>query len=205
MNSKINVLTCGFLTLAVFAQVQPVGAAPADARPPNSSVKQSAPSLPPPPAGVTDLKFSEFFVSPIGARGLTFTDKLRRLEGNRVRVLGYMVRQGKSSPGTFLLAPIPVQLDEDHYGLADDLPAATLYVSVAGHQEQMISYTPRPMLLTGILSLGNREEPDGHISAVRLVLDAPVSGARTEFSPSEKGAERLFRLSHGNQNAARKL
>lgn len=131
-----------------------------------------------------ELKFNEFFVNPIGDRGLTFTEKLRRFDGNRVRILGYMVRQGKPTPGAFLLAPVPVQLDEDHYGLADDLPAATLYVSVPDHREQIIPFTARPMLLTGTLSIGNREEPDGRISTV---LSAVAYGDKRFVVGGESG------------------
>src|SRR5689334_5693118 len=40
--------------------------------------------LPPLPAGVTELKFGEFFVRPVGPRGLELTDKLLGLDGQRV-------------------------------------------------------------------------------------------------------------------------
>ena len=136
--------------------------------------------IPPLPAGVTELKFSEFFVSPIGDRGLTFTDKLRSLDGRRVRILGYMARQEQPMAGMLLLASVPVQLNEKHYGLADDLPPATLYVSVPSHRDQVVRHTPGLMLLTGTLSIGNREEADGRISAVRLKLETPPSAQRSE-------------------------
>ena len=135
--------------------------------------------IPPLPAGVTELKFSEFFVSPIGDRGLTFTDKLRSLDGRRVRILGYMARQEQPMAGTLLLASVPVQLNEEHYGLADDLPAATLHVSMPSHRDQVVRHTPGLMLLTGTLSIGNREEADGRISAVRLALEVPPVSQRS--------------------------
>lgn len=131
------------------------------------------------PAGVTELKFSEFFVSPTGDRGLTFTEKLRSLEGRRVRVLGYMAQQEQPVPGMFLFNAIPVRLNEEHYGLADDLPAATLFVSVPTQRDVVVRHTPELMLLTGTLSIGNREEADGRISAVRLQLEAPSSSPRS--------------------------
>ena len=40
------------------------------------------------PAGVSELKFSDFFVSPVGRRGLEVTDKLRQFDRKRVRILG---------------------------------------------------------------------------------------------------------------------
>src|SRR5260221_6882287 len=85
---------------------------PATAQRPEAKPKETAPSLPAPPAGVTELKFDELFVSPIGERGLTLTEKLRNLDGQRVRILGYMVRQEAATPGKLLLAPFPVQVCE---------------------------------------------------------------------------------------------
>ena len=129
--------------------------------------------IPPLPAGVTELKFSEFFVSPIGDRGLVFTEKLRSLEGKRVRILGYMAQQEQPVPGMFLFSAIPVRLNEEHYGLADDLPAATMFVFMPTQRDQVVRHAPGLMLLTGTLSIGNHEEADGRISAVRLALEAP--------------------------------
>ncbi len=77
-----------------------------------SHVSQSAPALPPLPAGVTELKFNKFFVQPVGDRGLELTDKLLKLDGQRVRILGYMVRQEEATPGKFLFAPLPVEVHE---------------------------------------------------------------------------------------------
>ena len=136
--------------------------------------------IPPLPAGVTELKFGEFFVSPIGNRGLTFTDKLRSLDGKRVRILGYMAQQEKPVPGMFLFSAIPVRLNEEHYGLADDLPAATMFVFTPTQRDQVVRHAPGLMLLTGTLSMGNREEADGRISSVRLALEAPSPSKRPE-------------------------
>ena len=131
--------------------------------------------IPPLPAGVTELKFSEFFVSPIGDRGLTFTEKMRSLDGERVRILGYMAQQEQPVPGLFLFSAIPVRLNEEHYGLADDLPAATMFVLMPTPRDQVVRHAPGLMLLTGTLSIGNHEEADGRISAVRLKLEAAPS------------------------------
>jgi alkaline phosphatase len=42
-----------------------------------------------------------------------------------------MVRRDVAPPGTLLITPRPVQLHDREYGLADDLPPATLYVFLA--------------------------------------------------------------------------
>jgi len=162
---------------------------PATAQRPEAKAKETAPSLPAPPAGVTELKFNEFFVNPVGARGLVLTEKLKSLDGQRVRILGFMARQDEATPGKFLLAPLRVQLQDHDSKFADDLPPSTVYVSVSGSRDQPVPYTPEPLLLTGTLSVGNREETDGRISIVRLTLDSPPRTATQKSSPAEKGAE----------------
>ena len=163
------------------AQVKP--------QPAPTNMKRSAPALPPLPAGVKELKFTDFFVQPVGDRGLELTDTLRKMEGQRVRILGYMAQQEQPVPGMFLFNAIPVRLNEEHYGLAEDLPGATLFVHMPKDREKVVSHTPGLMLLTGVLSIGNREEADGRISTVRLALEVPAT--KKNPSSSTKGAERL--------------
>jgi hypothetical protein len=131
-------------------------------------------TLPPLPPGVTELKFNEFFRQPIGPRGLEDTDKLRALDGQRIRILGYMVRQEQPVPRGFMIAPQPISLHEDEFGLCDDLPAALLHVFTDATAPEETPYTPGLLLLTGKLSVGNRTEIDGRISTVRLQLDPPT-------------------------------
>jgi hypothetical protein len=145
-------------------------------------------TLPPLPSDVTEFKFSEFFVTPIGPRGLAFTDKLLNLNSQRVRMLGYMVRQEGGLPGKFLFTAIPVQLHDHDSALADDLPAATVYVTVPTCLDREVPYAPGLMLLTGTLSLGHREEADGRISVVRLALDPPARGEGNTSAFTGKGA-----------------
>ncbi len=142
-------------------------------KPPSGEANTNA--LPPLPPGVTELKFGEFFRQPIGPRGLESTEKLRSLEGRRIRIVGYMARQAKPVSRCFLLAPVPLTLNEIEYGYADDLPAATLHVFTSSEAPATTPYTPGRLLLTGSLSLGNRLEVDGRISTVRLQLDAPTA------------------------------
>src|SRR5262245_31299945 len=47
--------------------------------------------LPPPPPGVHQLKFSDFFKFPIGPLGLEVTEELKDLDGRTVRIMGFMV------------------------------------------------------------------------------------------------------------------
>jgi len=152
-------------------------------------------ALPPLPAGVAELKFNEFFVQPVGKRGLELTPRLRGLDGKRVRILGYMVRQEQPPPGRILLSPMPAEIHEHDNGLADDLPPSLVFVSVPTVPQEPVPHVPGLMLLIGTLSVGNRVEPDGRISAVRLTLDPPpqsqeASEATEKFStPLGKGVE----------------
>ena len=145
-----------------------------------NSTNQGA-AIPPAPDGVTDLKFSELF-KPIGKRGLEHSEKLRGLDGRRVRILGYMVRQSRPLPWTFLLTPVPLALHEAEYGFAEDMPATVLHVQMQRNATPIVPYTPGLLLLTGTLSVGNREEPDGRVSTVRLALDPPTPAERAALT-----------------------
>lgn len=131
----------------------------------------NTPKLPLLPVGVTDLKFSDFFVHPAGPRGLEFTKKLQELDGKRVRILGYMVGQEAQTNGTFLLSPIPVTLHQhDDECFVDDLPAAVVRVISPEHAGKSVPHTPNLLLLTGTLSVGYKTEGDER-SWVRLRMD----------------------------------
>jgi hypothetical protein len=132
-------------------------------------------TLPPLPEGVRELRFRDFFVRPLGPRGLELTTTIRELYGQRVRILGYMVQTGHALPGTLLLTPYPIKMDDCHYGLADDLPPQTVHVEVPGPANQTVPFTPGLLLLTGTLRLGPEPLPDGRNFTVHLRLDPPPS------------------------------
>lgn len=163
--------------------------------------------LPPLPEGVEELKFSTFFKLPVGPRGLELTDRLKALDGKRVRILGHMVKedltpcnscpvtpvQGKRAlpawmefvvPGRMMFTENPAMVSHAHYGLADDLPPQTIFVTVPDKFGELVPYTPGPMLLTGVLSVGNKPEADSRISVVRLTLDLPAKNAPVAPQPS---------------------
>ncbi|HMP82388.1 MAG TPA: hypothetical protein PKA41_06730 [Verrucomicrobiota bacterium] len=140
-----------------------------------AAVTNAVNGFPPLPEGVTELRFGEFFVNPVGPHGLEFTDKLRSLDGKRVRLAGYMVRQSVTVDRCFLLSPVPVILHEHEYGFADELPASTVHVFTAPESPAEVPFTPGVLLLTGTLSVGNRAEADGRVSLVRLQLDPPTA------------------------------
>jgi hypothetical protein len=138
-----------------------------------SSCAHRPASVLPPVPDAAELKFNEFFVSPVGPRGLALTEKLASFDGKRVRMVGYMVEQHGGLPGKFIFSPMPVQLHDHDSALADDLPPAVVHVTVPTCLGREIPFVPGPMLLTGILAVGHREEADGRMSLVRMELDPP--------------------------------
>jgi hypothetical protein len=150
-----------------------------DAAPPLLTNAAPPAALPLLPTGVTELKFSEFFRQPIGPRGVEFTEKLRSLDGKRVRILGYMARQSQPVARCFLLSPVPLALHEDEYGFAEDMPATVMHVFTDPTTPAAVTFTPGLLLLTGTLTMGNRIEPDDRVSTVRLQLDPPTAEQRT--------------------------
>lgn len=134
-------------------------------------------TLPPPDKGVTELKFRDVYRLPAGPQGMTFTEEVRGLDGRRVRVLGFMVRQQRATPGVMMLAPFPLTTSENEYGLSDDLPPTVIFVSVPKYSDIAVPFTPGPLLLTGTLALGPREEADGRVSHIRLQLDREPGAA----------------------------
>jgi len=158
--------------LAVLAAAAPAGARCA------ASGGTTAPSLAitrkpgPPPAGVADLKFQDLFKLPVGARGLEPSEKLRALDGKRVRIIGYMVRQPEAPAGSFLLSPLPAAVSDEDEPLADDMPASTIAVTVPGVTQKPIEWIPGLIQATGVLHVGARSDaPSGRVCPVQITLD----------------------------------
>ncbi len=127
------------------------------------ALAQPAPGDAPP-----DLKFSSFFRQPVGPRGLEVSETLRAADGQRVRLVGYMVAQETPTPGRFLLTPRPVHLSED----ADDLPPNVVTVLLDESQRgRVVAHQPGLVALVGRLQLGRQDDAPGRASWVRLVLD----------------------------------
>lgn len=124
-----------------------------------------------PPAAASDLKFSQFFKSPIGPAGLELSDALRAADGRPVRLVGYMVAQEQAKPGRFWLTPRPVRMSEHADGEADDLPAAAVTVLLdPSQQERLVAHRDGLVVLTGTLSIGRVEDESGRVSWIRLQL-----------------------------------
>lgn len=125
-----------------------------------------------PPLAPVELTFRDFYKTPVGHQGLEPTEKLRALENKRVRIVGFMAQEEEPTAGIFLLASRPAQVAEKADGMADDLPIGTVTVYMpAGDQQKILAYRPGPWVISGILQLGNREDNNGRVSYVRLMMD----------------------------------
>lgn len=125
-------------------------------------------------SGISDLKFRDFFKMPIGPRGTEMSEKLLSLNGKHVRILGYMANAESPSPGVFLLSPLPVELGDEDESLSDDIPPSTVFVHMDA-ESLVVPHMPGLIKITGILSVGNHDEADGHVSTVRLFLDHEIT------------------------------
>ncbi len=137
------------------------------------------------------LAFSEFFVMPVGRRGLEFTERAKSLNGKRVTVTGFMARRCDPVPGQFIVASLPIDLHEHEMGLCDDLPPSALWVDLpAALAKRYVVHRRGPLRLTGTLQLDSRPEPDGRVSAAQLKLDEDCAAAwiaTTEHSEQHDG------------------
>jgi len=125
-----------------------------------------------------DLKFASFFKQPVGPRGLEIAEALRAADGQRVRLVGYMVAQEEPLAGRFMLTPRPVRMSEHADGDADDLPPATVTVLLDARQrDRIVAHQSGLIAITGRLTLGREEDASGRVSWVRLQLDPEALAA----------------------------
>lgn len=124
-------------------------------------------------AEVVNLKFGEMFRWPVGPRGLEPSEKLLRLNGRRVHMVGYMVEQ--EAMRSVILSPLPLKLGDEDESLADDVPPGVVFVRFALPDQIDLRYRPGLLQATGTLSVGSFVEADGRTSSVRLTLDSSRS------------------------------
>jgi hypothetical protein len=120
------------------------------------------------PSRAEPLAFGELFES--SPRELKPTAKLLRLDGKRVKMVGYMAQMEEPPSGAFYLAARPTFCGEGGAGTGD-LPPDAVRVVVRSRRGKPVPFIPGPLEVTGILEVGNRAEEDGAVSAIRLVLD----------------------------------
>jgi len=203
----VSLVTVSALSAEV-EETAPAGRRGAEPRPlvasvprmPVASMIEEVGALPALPEGVTDLRFNDFFKRPVGPRGLEPGETLKKLDGTKVRLVGYFVFEDWSScscppdssvdaaarkarrpmpawmkhvvPGRIMIAPRPVTVSLGHYGLCDDLPPQVAYLSIASKYGEPVFYRPGLFAITGTLTTGNKDEPDGRVSYVRISVES---------------------------------
>ncbi|MEZ0386154.1 MAG: hypothetical protein ACAI34_03735 [Verrucomicrobium sp.] len=118
-----------------------------------------------------ELGFKDLYVTPAGPRGLEFTDRVRSLAGQRVRMTGHMVRLYHDDPRIFLFTELPTSHDQREYGLADSLPVSLMHVEMKVRPGDAPAWLPRKITVYGVLETGPKQEVDGRISHLRLLAD----------------------------------
>jgi hypothetical protein len=105
-----------------------------------------------------DLAFRDFFEPT--PKELRPSARLVSLAGRRVRLVGFMARSEEPPAGGFFLCPFPVVATEAGGGTAD-LPPETVFVVVPSAAGRAMPWTPRPVVVEGVLDLGSRAGEDG--------------------------------------------
>lgn len=169
-------------------------------RMPISHMIEEVGELPALPEGVSELRFKDFYKSPAGPRGLEMTEALKKLDGAKVRLVGYFVfedwascscppdssadaapRKARRSlpawmkhvvPGRIMMASRPVTVSLGHYGLCDDLPPQVAFLNIASKYGEPVFFRPGLFAITGTLTLGAKDEPDGRVSQVRIAVES---------------------------------
>ncbi len=166
--SHFSVLATGLVCAALLG---PATCALAQGTPLQRSTFDSVASAP-------ELRFRDIFQFPAGPRGLEPSAKVLALNGQRVRITGYMVAQQEPPMGRFFLTPRPLHMSEDADGDADDLPPNTVVVLMPAAEQQLaLPHTPGLLQLTGTLLYGRHQLGDGRVVWLRLQLDPRASDA----------------------------
>lgn len=117
------------------------------------------------------LNFGDLLHYPIGPQGLEIAPRAQSMQGQNVRLRGYMVKSEEDPIGQFYLAPVPIQLSEHADGPANDLPASAVLVMLDPSQANWaVPHKAGVLVLEGKLLLGRQEDAEGTVSWLQLQL-----------------------------------
>ena len=159
------VLACGTLSVAATEREQPPD--------PHLSAATEQQS------NAAELRFRDLFRLPVGPKGLEPTERLRALDGKQVSMMGYMVHQEQPIANRLILAAMPISMSEEEDGLADDLPPNVVFVHLLHSPETPLAYQRGVLKFTGTLSVRPKEEVDGRVSSVRLLVEGCERAAKS--------------------------
>lgn len=152
--------------------------------------------LPPPPAGVEDLKFHEVFRLPAGSLGLEASERLLTLDGRAVRMVGFMVRNSNPGTSSFILAPMPLGFSDEDEAEADDIPANAVLVRLPKSLPTALPNINGLLQISGILRVGHSNDAaTDRVFSVAIDLDSKQArsfarlaskAAKAADSPSQR-------------------
>lgn len=117
------------------------------------------------------INFAELLQHPIGPHGLEISPKVLGMQGQNVRLRGYMVKSEEDAVGHFYFAPLPLQMSEHVDGPANDLPASAVLVKLDPSQANWaVSHKSGALVLEGTLLVGRHEDMQGNVSWFQLQL-----------------------------------
>lgn len=119
----------------------------------------------------TKLSFDDLLQRPIGAFGIDIGSTAKSMQGQKVRIRGFMVKSEENLFGQFYLTALPIQMSEHADGPASDLPADAVLVRLDPSQSTwVVAHQPGPIFLEGILNIGRYEDSLGNVSWFQLQL-----------------------------------
>ena len=143
------------------------------------------------------LTFQDLLKMPVGAQGLEISPFAWRMQGQKIRLIGYMVQSELHGVGEFYFAAMPLHISEWADGPANDLPASTVLVKLDPHQKHwLVEHKSGAFALEGTWSVGRQEDAKGTVSWFQLqlpvdaVLEQPNAVATQQ---SHKHAHALIR------------
>lgn len=133
------------------------------------AVSLSAAGVPATPKELPRLDLARLYVATPG--GAHVAPEVAALDGQRVRVVGYMAKMEDYVPrGSLYLARAPIETEEGGGGTGD-LPPGALRVEIPRLADEEIEWVPGPLEVTGVLQVGRAEDDAGRVSWLRVVVD----------------------------------
>lgn len=138
--------------------------------------RRPAPALPPP-----EISWASFFAS-VTTQGVIFSEQLKALEGQRVRLRGFSV-VNPPLPGGLVLTRIPF-VESDPHGPGAELDLPFDAVGVVWRETIALPPVPRRPTVEGTLRLGNRSL-GGQIVVMTLEDAVPVFAPKSASGSSK--------------------
>ena len=115
--------------------------------------------------------FSEFFAPTPNI--LQPSEKLLRLQGQQVRIVGFMAQLEDAPTGAFYLCSRPIKCDEGGAGIGD-LPITSVLVIAPAMKGKKIPFLARALDVTGMLEVGSDGRAESVTAPIRLILASPL-------------------------------